>query len=213
MAFSRENPSPRYVELAALYRQMHVEGERFLGTPPKKTFPGASLPPQAPRIKRMIEASGAMNILDYGCGKGTQYDLRNVRLGDEGRFESIQDYWEVDFIHCYDPSYEPFTKVPEGKFDGVICTDVLEHCPEQDVEWIVDELFAYANLFVYAAVACYPATKRLPNGENAHCTIKPVQWWGDVFVAASARRPGIAWHCLLTERVTEAEYKETSLKG
>jgi hypothetical protein len=66
----------------------------------------------------------------------------------------------------------PFSALPEGRFDGVVCTDVLEHCPEEDLPWIVGELFGYARLFVFANVACYPAAKKLPNGENAHCTIR-----------------------------------------
>lgn len=40
MTYSRAHPSPRYTELVALYRQMHVEGERFLGRAPEETFPG-----------------------------------------------------------------------------------------------------------------------------------------------------------------------------
>ena len=27
----------------------------------------------------------------------------------------------------------------------------------------------------------YPANTILPNGENAHCTLKPIQWWKDQF--------------------------------
>jgi hypothetical protein len=54
----------------------------------------------------------------------------------------------------------------------VISTDVLEHCPGKvNVPWIVDEMFGYATRFVFANVAVIPAGKRLPNGENAHCTI------------------------------------------
>jgi hypothetical protein len=193
MAYTRVNPSPRYRELARQYREMHVEGERFLGIPAERTFPGLSLPQQAGRIKRLVDAAAARNILDYGSGKGRQYELRNVR-GTDGRIhESIQDFWDVDFVHCYDPCYEPFSKLPSGRFDGVICTDVLEHCPEEDLAWIVDELFGYAERFVFANVACYPAKKRLPTGENAHCTIKPLAWWRELFEAAAARRPEVTW--------------------
>ena len=192
MSYSRATPSPRYQILTRQYRQMHVEGERFLGVPPEETFPGLSLPAQAVRIKRLIDATAARNILDYGCGKGRQYDLRNVR-GPDGRVvESIQDYWDVDFVHCYDPCYEPFSKLPDGHFDGVICTDVLEHCPEEDMEWIVGELFQYATRFVFANVACYPAKKRLPSGENAHCTIKPLEWWRALLENA-AMRSDVTW--------------------
>ena len=214
MSYSRANPSPRYQELAVMYRQMHVEGERFLGQPPEQTFPGASLLPQAARVRRMIERSGAQNILDYGCGKGRQYDLREVHIpGVEGVFESVQDYWEVDFVHCYDPSYAPFSALPEGKFDGVICTDVLEHCPEPDMPWIVGELFAYASRFVFANVACYPARKRLPNGENAHVTLKPAAWWGELFRAAAERHPGVAWECWITAFDADGKQVETCLQS
>lgn len=213
MQFSRKNPSPRYVELTKLYGQMHVEGERFLGEPPERTFPGTSLPPQAPRIKRLIEATGAQNLLDYGAGKGMQYELRDVKIKDEGTWESIQDYWDVDFVHCYDPSYAPFNQLPTGKFDGVVCTDVLEHCPEEDMPWIIAELFSYAERFVYANVACYPAKKRLPSGENAHCTIQPARWWGNLFAVSAALHPSVMWRCWVTERLDDEKFTETCFKS
>ena len=87
------------------------------------------------------------------------------------------DYWGIDYVHCYDPSYAKYSTLPLGPFDGVICTDVLEHCPEDDLPWIVTEIFAYAENFVYANVACYPAMKRFPTGENAHCTVRAPEWW------------------------------------
>jgi hypothetical protein len=184
---------------------MHTEGERFMNLPPENTFPGASLPPQAERIKRLIEATGATNILDYGSGKGQQYDLRNVRLGNGQVVPSIADYWNVDYVHCYDPSYPPLSKLPSGTFDGVVSTDVLEHCPEEDVPWIIDELFRYAERFVFATIACYPARKRLPTGENAHCTIQPARWWAELAEASAARRPGVVWECWVQEREGEHE--------
>jgi len=191
--YSRGNPSPRYRELTEAYRRLHVEGERFLNIAPADTFPGQSLPAQARRVKRLVTVTGAAHILDYGSGKGRQYDLREVRADDGRVSDGFQDYWGVDFIQCYDPGYGPFSTLPSRRFDGVICTDVLEHCPEEDLPWIVDEMFGFAERFVFASVACYPARKRLPNGENAHCTVKPVAWWQDLFDGAAQRRPGIDW--------------------
>jgi len=200
MSYSRTNPSPRYRELVAQYRQMHEEGERFLNIPPEETFPGASLPMQAARVKRLVEATGAQNILDYGSGKGRQYELRNVELPDGEMVESIVDYWGIDYVHCYDPSYGPFSRLPQGKFDGVIATDVLEHCPEPDMEWIVGELFSLAERFVFANVVCYAARKRLPNGENAHCTIKPADWWIELLKRVASRHPALMWEFIIQWR-------------
>jgi hypothetical protein len=195
--YSRDNPSPRYKELLELYRQMHEEGEKFMGIPPEKTFPGQSLPPQAPRIARLIDLTGAHTILDYGSGKGMQYKLSPIQIPGIGIFSSIQDYWAVDSIHCYDPNYGPYSALPTDKFDGVICTDVLEHCPEPDLPWILDEIFGYATKFVFANAACYPAKKRLANGENAHCTIRPPEWWIELIRKIAADYPHLKWKVVI----------------
>ncbi|MCU0805289.1 MAG: hypothetical protein MUF79_09410 [Burkholderiales bacterium] len=129
--YSRENPSPRYRELTQLYRQMHAEGEQFLKIPPEQTFPGLSLPSQAGRIKRLVAATGATNILDYGSGKGMQYDLRGIKAEDGTVYDSIQDFWDVDFIQCYDPSFTPFSKLPTGRLP----TGENAHCTIQPPEW------------------------------------------------------------------------------
>jgi hypothetical protein len=89
-------------------------------------------------------------------------------------------------------------QLPSGKFDGVICTDVLEHCPEEDVPWILAELFSYATKFVFANAATFPAHKRLPSGGNAHCTIRPPRWWEDQFARAARTRPALSYELRIT---------------
>lgn len=201
MGYSRDHPSPRYLELQRLYRTMHEEGERFLGIPAAETFPGSSLAPQVHRIKALVEKTSALTILDYGSGKGRQYDPRPVRDASGHVWPGFLDYWGVDEVVCYDPCYPPFSRRPEGRFDGVIATDVLEHCPEEDLPWIVEEIFGFARRFVFANVAAYPARKRLPNGENAHCTIRPAAWWRSLIEHAAAQHPGVLWEVWVQSRV------------
>ena len=199
-SFTRAAPSPRYRRLIEQYQLMHTQGEIHLGIPPEQTFPGQSLPPQAPHIKRLIKATGARTLLDYGCGKGRQYWPYRIRDAEEGiEYADIKTYWGIADVRCYDPGYTPFTELPTGTFDGVICTDVLEHCPEEDVPWIVGELFQYAEKFVYANVACFPARKRLPSGGNAHCTVKPARWWEDVIRKIAARKPQLRYEVRFVE--------------
>jgi hypothetical protein len=193
MSYSRHNPSPRYRELLRMYQEMHLEGERFQGKAAQETFDGTSLKPQLQRIRRMVHSTGAKTLLDYGSGKGNQYNPMSLSVQGEGVWDSVIDYWGVDEVVCFDPAYQPFSKLPQGRFDGVISTDMLEHCPEQDVDWIVGEMFSFAERFVFATIACYPAGKRLPNGENAHCTLRPPQWWEQVFSRAAARYPALQW--------------------
>lgn len=200
MNYSRSNPSPRYRELIALYGKMHAEEEDSLGAP-GKTFDGKSLPPQATRIRDLIRRTGAMSILDYGSGKGRQYAARRVEIPGEGVHDSIQDYWGVDYIYCYDPAYPPYSRLPEGRFHGVIATDVLEHCPDDDLHWIVSEMFSFSSRFVFASVAGYKARKTLPNGENTHCTIRPADWWRELFKDIASRHRGVEWEVFHLARV------------
>ena len=205
MMYSRAAPSPRYRYLLDQYRSLHVDGEKHMGMPPERVFPGAHLFPQLHRIKQLIDLAGARTILDYGCGKGKQYDpvinpVAGLNIG-----ETVMDYWDIDNVHCYDPCFEPFSALPDGRFDGVISTDVLEHCPEQDIPWIVDEIFGYAERFVFANVACYPAAKRLPDGENAHCTIRDIDWWQSLISGVAARYPALRWSIWIQSRQDPAD--------
>jgi len=171
--YTRAAPSPRYEKMLAQYRRLHEEGDPRRSESPDLVFPGKSLPPQAHHVRRLIEQHGARTILDYGSGKGTQY-LPLPFTDDKGlSYPDIRNYWGGVEIRCYDPGFAPFSELPSGRFDGVIATDVLEHCPEEDMEWILAEMFRYADKFVFANVACYPAVRQLPSGANAHCTIRP----------------------------------------
>jgi FkbM family methyltransferase len=204
MPFSRSQPSPRYRALLAEYAQMHREGERFLGLAPEQTYPGSSLLPHLVPIKRLIGASGARTILDYGSGKGLQYRPQPVVIGGRRVADGVAEFWDVDQVCCYDPAYPPHARLPDARFDGVISTDVLEHCPEEDLAWIVAELFSYAERFVYANVACYPARKRLPSGANAHVTLRPAEWWRELFAEAAQAKPGLCWELHVSERAGES---------
>jgi SAM-dependent methyltransferase len=197
VSFSRAAPSARYRELIALYRRLHAEGEKRLGLAPDQTYPGVSLLPHLRRIKALIADTGARSVLDYGCGKAQLYDLADLDVPGLGRIASVVDYWDIDEVSCYDPCVPAFERLGEQPCDGVIATDVLEHCPEEDVPWIVAELFAHARKFVFASIACYAAKTHLPNGENAHCTIRPLAWWRNTFETAARERPGPIWKLYL----------------
>jgi hypothetical protein len=110
----------------------------------------------------------------------------------------LSDYWGLTGVHLYDPCYQPYAKLPTTVFDGVISTDMLEHCGEEDIPWIIDEIFSFAKKFVFANVACYPAKKTLPNGENAHCTIKDAKWWNDVICTVGDKHPHVMWEVVLS---------------
>ena len=173
--FCRDAPSARYTELLDLYKSMHDDGQDDEGIPAEQMFAGQSLTPLVQGIKQIIDRFVPRTLLDYGAGKGMLY--RSPLTIDGVTYDGVAAYWGVEQVTCYDPAYEPHSALPKSRFDGVVCTDVLEHVPEPDIPWILEELFAYAKTFVFGNIANYPARKHLPNGENAHCTVRPRQWW------------------------------------
>jgi hypothetical protein len=197
MNYSRRHPSPRYVAMLEQYRSLHRSGstQRNLGS--QETYSGISLFAHLQRIKRLAELTGAQQIMDYGAGKGLAYAMSPLDIPGVGRVDTLIDFWNVDYVHCYDPCHEPHSRLPAEQFDGVISTDVMEHCPEEDLPWIVDEMFSYARKFVFANIASYPAMMILPNGENAHITLRPFDWWRTLFAGSGASHPHIHWHIVV----------------
>ena len=55
--------------------------------------------------------------------------------------------------------------------------DVLEHIFVSDVPKVMNELFALSRRLLVINVACYQAAALLPNGENAHVTVRSPDWW------------------------------------
>ncbi len=196
MTFTRQNPSPRYRELEALYRTMHVEGDRLHQISPEETFAGTSLRPLVPVIEGLIRRFRAATLLDYGCGKAEGYRTL-FQLPDGRKVNGLKALWNLKNVTLYDPGYAPFSAYPEGHFDAVINTDVLEHIPEEDIDWILAELFSFAKLFLFVSIACYPAAKDLPNGINAHITLKSPGWWLDKLDAARSKRPDLRYFAVI----------------
>ena len=211
--YTRDNPSPEYRAMVEMYATLHQQGaDKAPGTSnedkhrlPEQTFAGKMLAQHAPTVKQMIERTGAKSLLDYGAGKGQSYKTKDIQIGSVVA-PTIQEYWGLDEIRCYDPGYEPFSELPSEQFDGVISTDVLEHITEPDLPWILGELFSYANSFVFANIACYPAKKSLPNGQNAHCTVREPEWWMGMIHAVAMRHTDVSYQFHLATRTAPKRF-------
>ena len=138
-SFSRQNPSSEYTRLLNLYQEHHESAAQKNWN--KDVYPGKSLWPHLGFIRALTQKHKTQTILDYGAGKGLQY--KNLRVKEAGKnkiHSSVEKYWDVS-VTCYDPGNVEFQKFPEGTFDGVVSTDVLEHCPREDLSWIIGEMF------------------------------------------------------------------------
>ncbi|MFN3880266.1 MAG: methyltransferase domain-containing protein [Nitrincola lacisaponensis] len=113
-------------------------------------------------IKSILSFLKPKNFIDFGCGKGV-----------------LADTLSKDFsIHSfkYDPAIPKFANTPTGEFDVLINTDVLEHIPETDLDSVINHMRSLSSIAIIV-VHLALSQEILPNGENAHCTIKsPSEW-------------------------------------
>ena len=142
-------------------KKYHIHNHTF--------WAGESLAEYKYQIWDIIKRNKYTNVLDYGCGKAVFHKLLFNNNKTPGAPQGIN-------ITCYDPAYVPFSKKPEGQFEFIICTDVLEHVQEDKVEEVLADIFSYGNN-VFLTITCYDATQILLNGKNAHYTVKEPDWW------------------------------------
>ncbi len=134
-----------------------------------------------------------------------------MKVAKAKMYPRVTSYWGVKAT-CYDAGYQPFNQWPSGTFDAVISTDVLEHCSQDDMEWILGEMFEKGQKFVFANIACYPAKTILPNGENAHSIIQPPEWWQGLIEKVAKNYPDTAYYFLATTKKNKESTMITNQK-
>jgi len=173
--------SKEYYSLINEYKNAHKKGiqknDYFLSN--NITFDGKSLEPWIQNIKKIIINTNSKNILDYGCGKAKFY--KNQIQIDKRKYNGLADYWDVEEIKLFDPGVEEYEGYPDKKYDGVICTDVLEHISTTDLENVVKDIFNFSNKFVFFVISTILDQKILSDGRNVHQTVQNEEWWKQFF--------------------------------
>ena len=128
----------------------------------------------------MIEDYNCKSLLDYGCGKALLY-FESIYSKSSGKtYKNIEEYWsKIEKITLFDPCYEKFKSFPKSISDITVCTDVLEHIPEKDLNWVIEELFILTKKLVFIAVPTYLSKELLDGNINTHLTVKDGLWWRD----------------------------------
>jgi len=101
----------------------------------------------------------AKTILDYGCGKGLQYQeplpygMLSGEAMPERQWQTFDQYLGVT-VYRYDPCVAAFEipPPPSAKFDGVICTQVLNNIPDDDMTWVREKLEYHAEKFCFVGI-------------------------------------------------------------
>ena len=190
--------SNQYNELINYYKQMAENGyNRVDGTFVKNVYSDAEPHKFADQLKKIVEFFDAKNGLDYGSGGS---NLNETKLANGVKFI---DYIGLQKIQSFEPARN---KKKKYKSDIVLCFDVLEHVFINDVPWVLNDLFKYATKCIVINVACYNAAALLPNGENAHITVRPPSWWLGQIECISSIHPDIYWALFTSESYNNSKF-------
>lgn len=78
--------------------------------------------------------------------------------------------------HRFDPAISEISTIPLPHYDLITNTDVLEHLDETEIGTVLDEIARHSDNAIFL-IDTREARTILPNGENAHATVRPAEWW------------------------------------
>lgn len=153
--------SPEY---KTLLKKMHSENPKW-----GREFRDRDIPDL---LKEAIETFNPKNILDFGCGKGVLV-------------KKLQSLYPNIEVNGWDPHMD--SALPTNA-DMIISTDVMEHVETNHVVDTLKELGQRSGICQYHLIACFSAVAVLPDGRNAHLTVRTPDWWQEQFAVTGMEK-------------------------
>lgn len=122
------------------------------------------------------------SIIEFGCGDAKLYIQLLMRAKEEFSYLGVDiTTAQVKKVLTRYVVQRPIwnTQIKEAAELTVSC-DVLEHIPPEKVEQSIIEILRLTNRATIHAI-CTRKAKQIINGENAHLTVQPLEWWQNQF--------------------------------
>lgn len=126
-------------------------------------------------IIRLVKQYGAKSVFDFGCGPNHSL-LKKLKKESPGLK-----------LRGYDPAIIASqenemisSKIPDGyQADMIVSTDCMEHINEEELPQCWNIFNSINPRVMFINVCTRPAGQILPDGTNAHKTVKGLDWWLD----------------------------------
>ena len=123
---------------------------------------------------RTFEKFGCKTILDAGCGNAQFVDLIN-----DGNFSFSVEGCDLVPVPERDEIYYCclWNDDIRKTYDGIFCTDVLEHIPTSKIDTVIKNLADHCSKVAVFGICLQQDNYGKETGEFLHLTVRPVTWW------------------------------------
>ena len=150
----------------------------------KTVFDGGGIRMIYDELDYEMDKRGSATVLDFGCGSSVHWHL-NVPIPGRKDMTTATHHFgkKLRGFYRYDPAHPLYDIKPTGKFDIIMCTEVLEHVPVEELPELLAEIKSY---LVEDGVVIFTVPKGLssnafPDGTNLHVTLMETKEWNELF--------------------------------
>lgn len=146
----------------------------------KSVFDGGGIRLIYGELEYEIDKRGSATILDFGSGSAVHWHKDCQIPGLKHKTTATKFFGSrLRGFYRYDPAHPEYCKKPSGKFDIVMCTEVLEHVPLEELPALLTEIASYLEEDG-CAVFSIPkglSNNAFPDGNNLHVTLMSTKEW------------------------------------
>ena len=111
-----------------------------------------------------------------------------------------------DAVSKFDPT-ESFAGTGEPRsVDAVVCHDILEFVPNDDIPWLLESLFSRAERLLFCHVDQSPGNQDPQSGTSLRRRTRTIEWWQYQFELVARFHPSVHW-CLSVQRTNKVRHK------
>ena len=155
--------------------------------------------PMADWLKRTLHIKDSDTILDFGCARG--FLVKALRMRGMNSFGCDSSEWAIE--NC-DEGVKGYVSnvMPCERFDYIICKDVLEHVPLDELKPLIKRLIQSTRKSLLAIVPLThvdggPYLRDEDNADPSHCNAWPLETWMELFQTSVSPDEGYvtgSWH-------------------
>lgn len=183
--FSRENPSQAFKDLCNAAQDPQIISRRNDSEPTKTVRSNQT------GLAQLLEACSARTVLDCRISVATPGSILQFPAVAKAGIEQLVEF---------DPTAHLEQAASSECVDAVVCLETLDFVPDDDIPWLLRQLFERSKRLVYCEVSNKPASQYLANGARLDRRNRPVEWWQYQFELVARHFPAVRWRLCIQNR-------------